>query len=77
MARSFLKFASITPKPTSHSARAVDKSPIGLHGEVHITLNFDDMQLPINALVVDQLDCDILAGVPFCKDNNLEVHLRH
>ena len=54
----------------------MDKSHISLHGEVYITWNFDGMELPIYALIVNHLDGDILAGVVlFCKENN--VHLRH
>ena len=41
-----------------------------------IVLNFDGMVLPITALVIDNLDCDIHAGVPFCKHNDIEVHLK-
>ena len=32
--------------------------------------------LPVTALVMDKLDCDILGGVPFCKDNDISVHLK-
>ena len=34
------------------------------------------MILPIDALVMETLDCDILVGLPFCKDNDVEVHLK-
>ena len=34
------------------------------------------MALPITALVLDKLDCDILAGIPFCKVNDIQVHLK-
>ena len=34
------------------------------------------MDLPITALVLDKLDCDILAGIPFCKANDIQVHLK-
>ncbi len=33
------------------------------------------MKLPIDGLVTESLDCDILAGVPFCKANNIDIHL--
>ena len=32
------------------------------------------MILPIDALVMETLDCDILVGIPFCKD--IKVHLK-
>ena len=34
------------------------------------------MNLPITALVVTSLDCDILGGVPFCQENDIGVHLK-
>ena len=70
----FLKRAGITIKPTNHSARAVDKAPLSISGEIRITLQFSDLDLPITALVVDSLDCDILAGMPFCVENDVTVH---
>jgi hypothetical protein len=76
ISKTFLMSAGIPIKPTRHSARTVDKSPIGVRGEVHITLSFANSELPITALVMDSLDCDILAGVPFCKENDVEVHLK-
>ena len=33
------------------------------------------MSISITRLVMDNLDCDVLAGVPFCKDNKVDVHL--
>ena len=32
--------------------------------------------MPITALVLDSLDFDILAGRPFCKVNDIQIHLR-
>ena len=72
----FLKRAGINFKATSHSARAVDKTPLHISGEIKVTLQFGDIDLPITALVVEKLDCDILAGVPFCKENYITVHLK-
>ena len=42
-----------------------------IHGEVHITLNYEDLDLPLTALVIDNNDCDILVGVPFCTQNDI------
>ena len=47
-----------------------------MSGEVKLTLNFGDTELPIDGLVNDKLDCDTLAGVPFSKANNIELHLK-
>ena len=76
ISKSFVKSAGIHMKSTKHSARSVDKSSLHIHGEVHITLNFSSISLPLTALVVDSLDCDVLAGVPFCKENDIQVHLK-
>lgn len=74
---SFLKLAGIDVKPTRHAARQVDRSTIPIQGEIHISLSYGGMSLPIDALVVDTLDSDILIGVPFCKENDVTVHLKH
>ena len=76
ISKSFLKLAGITTKPTFHSARTVDKSSLNLQGEVSINIQFGNMNLPITALVVTSLDCDILGGVPFCRENDIGVHLK-
>ena len=71
-----LQIANIKLKPTRHAARQVDRSSIALKGEIHITLSYGDLMLPIDALVVDALDRDILIGVPFCVENDVSVHLK-
>ena len=63
-------------KKTVHSDRSADKSNLQVLGEVHFTLNFGNLDLPITALVIERLDCDILTGIPFCKINNIHVHLK-
>ena len=71
----FVARAGIKLNPTSHAARQIDKTPLNLLGEAKFKLSFGDYELPIEALVTEALDCDILAGVPFCKSNNIDVHL--
>ena len=63
-------------QPTNHSARSADKSHLVISGEVKLNLQFGDISLPVSALVMDKLDCDILAGVPFYKENDITVHLK-
>ena len=77
ISKSFASAAGIRIAPTRHSARAVDKSSLKIHGEVQITLQFSKYSLPLTALVVDTLDCDVLAGVPFCRENDVQVHLKN
>ena len=74
--RSFIKCSGSPIQPTRHSARSVDKSTLKIHSEVKIKLNFGTIPLPVTALVVDTIDCDILACVPFCKENDIQVHLK-
>ena len=59
-----------------HSARFGDESQLDVKDEVHITLNFAGIDRPITDLVLDKIDCDILAGIIFCKINDIVVHLK-
>ena len=71
-----MKAASISEQPTLHAARQLDKLNLKVSGEVKFTLKCGDTELPIDGSVNDKLDCDILAGVPFYKANNIELHLK-
>jgi hypothetical protein len=44
-------------------------------GEVHITLTRGATPFVLEAVVVEDLDCDILAGVPFMKKNKIVLDL--
>ena len=67
----------ITPNHTSHSAHGADKSKLNVKGEIEIHgITFGNIELSITALVMDSLDCDILAGTPFCKANDVHIHLK-
>ena len=76
VSKSFLKRAGVDTKPTNHFANGANKKPIELQGEVHLTIQFDDMNLPLSALVVEKLDCDILGGVPFGIDHDVNIYLK-
>ena len=76
VSRAFLQAVGITPKTTLHSARSADKSQLDVRGEVHMTLQLAGINLPVTALVLDKLDCDILAGIPFCKSNDIQIHMK-
>ena len=77
VSRSFLLSVGISPKDTQHSAHGADKSKLNISGEIQIHgLTFGGKELPLTALVMDKLDCDILAGTPFCKANDIHVHLK-
>ena len=66
----------ILERPTLQAARQLDKSKMKVSSKVKFTLNFRDTELPTDGLANDKLDCDILAGVPFCKTSNIELHLK-
>ena len=72
----FAKRAKLILKPTIQAARQLDKSAVNVSGEVKFNLSYGDFQLPSEGLVNNSLDCDILTGVPFCKANNIEIHLQ-
>ena len=74
ISRSFLRTIGISPHVTLHSARGADKNRLNVEDEIELILNFGELMLPITALVLDKLDCDILAGIPFCKVNDIQIH---
>ena len=77
VSRKFLLAIGISPKQTTHSAHGADKSKLNVKGEIQIHgITFNGIKLSITALVMDSLDCDILAGIPFCKANDVHVHLK-
>ena len=59
ISKSFLTTAGIKISPTYYSTPTVDKSPIGVMGEVHIKLDFMNFDLPLTTLVMESLDYDI------------------
>ena len=71
ISKSFVARTGIKVSPTGHSARGISKTSLKIHGEVHISLNYEDKTLPLTALVIDNDDCDILVGVPFCTQNDV------
>ena len=48
-------------------------TPLAIAGETHLILSRTDKQLTLDALVVDDLDVDILAGTPFLIANDITV----
>jgi hypothetical protein len=59
-------------KPASQMARQADGvTPLDVVGEVHCALTRGNLQFQLDALVVKQLDVDILAGNPFRVINDI------
>ena len=48
-------------------------TPLTVIGEVHLTLHRNHVSLLLDALVVEELDVDILAGTPFMSVNDISV----
>ena len=48
-------------------------TPLIVHGEIHVSLSRSNKQLILDALVVEDLDADVLAGVPFLIANDISV----
>ena len=66
----------MTISPTQHVANQADgKTRMTTMEEVDIILPRNDMKFPLKALVVKELDCDILAGVPFMRQNKIVLDL--
>ena len=60
--------------PSSQVAFQADgKTPLTVKGETHVVLTRNDLELNFSGLIVDDLDVDILAGVPFMEDNDVAV----
>ena len=58
--------------PTSHKAIQVDgESDLPIAGEVHTSFKRGSVSLKFNALVVNNLSVDILAGTSFHRDNDV------
>ena len=69
----FVKRVGLEILPTQQGARQMDKSPVNVRGEVKFYVSFGDLQLEIEALITDSLDCDVLGGVPFGKANQVVI----
>ena len=72
----FVRRAGIKLFPTNHSARQLDQTSIPVIGEVRFTISFGKLELKVEGIVNNSIDCDILAGIPFCKDNDVDVLCR-
>ena len=60
--------------PTSQKAFQADGiTAMTVKGETHLTLSRDNISLSLEALVVDDLDVDVLAGTPFMIANDISV----
>ena len=71
---SFAEYIGLPIAKTRQNAlQIVGVTPLDSIGEVHITLCRDKQVLHLDALVVNDLDVDILAGMPFMKRNDVVI----
>ena len=64
--------ATIT-KSNQCALQADGITPLVIVGETHLVLSRDNLDLKLDALVVNDLDVDILAGIPFMAVNDISV----
>ena len=61
-----LQLIGVTFKKSNHATLQADGvTPLQKAGECHFTLSRDGIDLELEALVVNDLDVDIFAGIPF------------
>lgn len=72
----FVQSSGMPLSTTNQGAKQLDGSRVKTCGEVDVFLNFGKERLRLTALVVESADTDILAGIPFCKRNSIEVSIK-
>ena len=72
----FVQSSGMPLSRTNQGAKQLDGSRVRTCGEVDVILNFGQERLRLTALVVESADTDILAGIPFCKRNSIEVSIK-
>ena len=60
-------------KSTQHALQADGVTPLAVVGETHLILSRGSKNLALDALVVDDLDVDVLAGTPFLSSNDISI----
>ena len=60
-------------KTSQQALHADGVTPLVAVGETHLTLSRADKRLTLDALVVEDLDVDVLAGTPFMITNDISV----
>ena len=60
-------------KTSQQALQADGVTPLVVVGETHLALSRADIRLTLDALVVEDLDVDVLAGTPFLIANDISV----
>jgi len=58
------------------AARSADKSPLNVREEAKFSIDFAGMNLAVTAVVIDAIDCDLPAGISFCKEHDVRLRLK-
>ena len=61
-------------KSSQQALQADGLTPLAVVGKTHLILSRADKHLAFDALIVDDLDVDVLAGTPFLIANDISVH---
>lgn len=64
---------AVVKKSSQRALQADGVTPLGIVGETRLTLRRGQANLDLEALVVSDLDVDILAGIPFMSSNDISV----
>ena len=74
MKASYARFLGVNVTTTKQLAKQADGlSPLKVVGEVHTSFTCDGHVLTFEGLVVENLDSDILAGMPFMEVNDIAI----
>ena len=60
-------------KNIQHTTQADGRTPLNVCGEVHVTFTWGNHKFHFSGLVVDNLDVEILAGIPFQEGNGVDI----
>ena len=64
----------IMENSTQDAVQADGRSPLGVRGETHFECTRGNDTFRFEGLVVDNLQADVLAGIPFQEDNHVYAH---
>ena len=67
------EIGAVIHKTSQKALQADGMTPLSITGETRLLLSRDNIELKLEALVVNDLDIDILAGIPFMSSNDISV----
>ena len=69
------RYIKVKVVPSRHKAVQADGlTPLRVAGETHTVVTRGDITMQLDALVIDDLDVDVLGGMPFMKNNDVSLH---